>query len=38
LAEVGFGGPLVLELTVEEALASVEAIREVRPGALTGSV
>jgi sugar phosphate isomerase/epimerase len=31
LADTGFGGPLVFELTVEEALASVERIRELRP-------
>jgi sugar phosphate isomerase/epimerase len=32
LDEAGFRGPLVLELTVEEALASLEVIRAMRPG------
>jgi sugar phosphate isomerase/epimerase len=32
LAEAGFGGPLIFELTVEEALASLEVIRDLRPG------
>ncbi|MEZ0395748.1 MAG: cobamide remodeling phosphodiesterase CbiR [Anaerolineales bacterium] len=31
LAEAGFAGPLVFELTVEEALASLETIRAARP-------
>lgn len=34
LAEARFGGPLVFELTVEEALASLETIRAVRPAFL----
>lgn len=34
LVEVGFGGPLIFELTVDEALASLEVIRAVRPGLL----
>jgi sugar phosphate isomerase/epimerase len=32
LAEAGFSGPVILELTVEEALASLEAIRAARKG------
>jgi sugar phosphate isomerase/epimerase len=32
LMEVEFGGPLIFELTVEEALASLEVIRSLRPG------
>jgi sugar phosphate isomerase/epimerase len=35
LAEAGFDGPLIFELTVKEALASMEIIRSVRPGVLT---
>jgi sugar phosphate isomerase/epimerase len=31
LAEAEFDGPIILELTVPEALASLEAIRSVRP-------
>lgn len=31
LAESGFSGPLVFELTVEEALASLETVRAARP-------
>lgn len=34
LAEAGFSGPLVFELTVEEALASLETVRAVRPAFL----
>jgi sugar phosphate isomerase/epimerase len=34
LAEVHFDGPIIFELTLEQALASVEAIRAVRPHAL----
>jgi sugar phosphate isomerase/epimerase len=34
LAEVGYTGPLILELTVKEALASLDVVRELRPGAL----
>jgi sugar phosphate isomerase/epimerase len=34
LAEAGFDGPIILELTVKEALASLETIRAVRPEAL----
>jgi sugar phosphate isomerase/epimerase len=34
LAEAQFNGPLIFELTVEEALASLEVIRKVRPGVL----
>jgi sugar phosphate isomerase/epimerase len=34
LAEVGFSGPLILELTVEEALASLGVIRALRPSSL----
>ncbi len=34
LAEARFAGPLVFELTVEEALASLETVRAVRPGLL----
>ncbi len=34
LVEAGYEGPVVFELTVEEALESLEAIREVRPGML----
>jgi sugar phosphate isomerase/epimerase len=35
LDEAGFGGPLILELTVEQALASLEVVRGTRPGVLT---
>lgn len=31
LAEAQFGGPIVLELTIEEALASMQIIRQLRP-------
>jgi sugar phosphate isomerase/epimerase len=34
LAEAGFAGPILFELTVEEALASMETIRGLRPGFL----
>ncbi len=34
LSEAGFDGPVILELTVEEALASMEVIRTLRPGAI----
>ena len=34
LAEARFNGPIIFELTVEEALASLEVIRRVRPGML----
>lgn len=34
LAAAGYDGPIVLELTVEEALASLQVVREVRPGML----
>jgi sugar phosphate isomerase/epimerase len=34
LVEAGFAGPLILELTTSEALASLEVIRGLRPGAL----
>ena len=34
LVEAGYGGPLILELTVEEALASLDVIRTLRPGLL----
>lgn len=34
LVEAGFEGPVIFELTVEEALASLEAVRAVRPGLL----
>ena len=34
LAEADWDGPLIFELTVEQALASVEVIRNVRPGVL----
>jgi sugar phosphate isomerase/epimerase len=34
LAQAGFTGPLVLELTIEEALVSLQVIRAVRPTAL----
>lgn len=37
LSEASFAGPLILELTIEEALASVEVIRRVRPGAWSSS-
>jgi sugar phosphate isomerase/epimerase len=32
LAEAGWDGPIIFELTLEEALASMEVIRELRPG------
>jgi len=35
LHEAGFGGPLILELTVEQALASLDVVRATRPGMLT---
>lgn len=34
LAEAGFAGPLIFELTIQEALASLEMIRGLRPEAL----
>jgi len=34
LMEAGFDGPVIFELTVEEALASLDVIRSVRPGVL----
>jgi sugar phosphate isomerase/epimerase len=34
LVEARFDGPIIFELTVEEALASLEVIRAVRPGVL----
>jgi len=34
LEEAGFGGPVIFELTVEEALASLEVIRSIRPHVL----
>lgn len=34
LESAGFDGPIIFELTVDEALASLEAIRRVRPQAL----
>jgi sugar phosphate isomerase/epimerase len=34
LAEAAFDGPIIFELTVEEALASLEVIRTLRPGAI----
>lgn len=34
LAEAQFNGPIIFELTVEEALASLEVIRRERPGVL----
>lgn len=34
LTETGFAGPVILELTIEEALASIEVIRRLRPDAL----
>lgn len=38
LLEAEFEGPIIFELTVEEALASLERIREVRPGVLRPKV
>ncbi len=35
LTEAGFSGPLIFELTVEEALASLEVIRSLRPDILS---
>ncbi len=35
LAEAGYDGPIIFELGVEEALASLETIRAVRPAALS---
>jgi|GEM_PF-5146886 len=32
LAEVGFAGPIIFELTVPEALESLDVIRRSRPG------
>ncbi len=37
LAEADFDGPVILELTVDEALASLEVIRAVRPEALAAA-
>lgn len=34
LAEAGFDGPIIFELTVEEALASLEVVRTLHPDAL----
>jgi sugar phosphate isomerase/epimerase len=34
LAEVSYDGPIIFELTVEEALASLDVIRRLRPAAL----
>jgi sugar phosphate isomerase/epimerase len=34
LAEAGFDGPIIFELSVQEALASLEVIRSLRPAAL----
>ncbi len=34
LAEAGFGGPVIFELTVDQALASLEVIRRARPEAV----
>jgi sugar phosphate isomerase/epimerase len=34
LAEAQFSGPIVLELTIEEALASMQVIRQIRPNLL----
>lgn len=34
LTEAGFDGPIIFELTVEEALASLEVIRALRPNAV----
>jgi sugar phosphate isomerase/epimerase len=34
LAQAGFAGPLVLELTIEEALASLQVVRAIRPHAV----
>ncbi len=36
LEAVGFSGPLIFELTIPEALASLETIRAVRPASLEG--
>ena len=38
VAEAGFAGPIIFELTVEEALASLEVIRALRPNVLAGRV
>jgi sugar phosphate isomerase/epimerase len=35
LEEAGWEGPIILELTVDEALASLEVIRSVRPGTVS---
>jgi sugar phosphate isomerase/epimerase len=34
LVEVGFDGPIILELTLQQALASMEVIRSIRPDVL----
>lgn len=34
LAEAGFSGPIIFELTLDQALASMEVIRKVRPGVI----
>ena len=34
LAAANFSGPLIFELRVEQALASLDVIRSIRPGAL----
>jgi sugar phosphate isomerase/epimerase len=36
LSAANFGGPLIFELTIEEARASLEVIRRLRPGILEG--
>jgi sugar phosphate isomerase/epimerase len=36
LSAANFGGPLIFELTVEEARASLEVVRRLRPGVLEG--
>lgn len=38
LAEAGFSGPVILELTVPQALASLEVIRAIRPDLLPPSL
>jgi sugar phosphate isomerase/epimerase len=35
LSATGFAGPLVLELTLPEALRSLEVIRAIRPGVMS---
>jgi sugar phosphate isomerase/epimerase len=36
LSAANFGGPLIFELTIEEARASLEVVRRLRPGILEG--